>query len=70
MRIVQTVEPQAYAATVGGPSDGMNALERVALYAVAIQTGLRSAELRSLVKSDLFLCGDKPYTVAERDAAW
>ena len=39
----------------------MNPLERVALYATAIQTGLRSAELRSLTKADLFLAGEKPY---------
>jgi integrase len=54
--------PYVRAATLtSGPRDGMNPLERVALYAVAIQTGLRSAELRSLTKSDLFLAGDKPY---------
>jgi Phage integrase family len=39
----------------------MNPLERAALYATAIQTGLRSTELRSLTKSDLFLAGEKPY---------
>src|SRR5262245_23205746 len=39
----------------------MNPGERVALYAVAIQTGLRSAELRSLTKTDLFLSSDKPF---------
>ena len=39
----------------------MNPLERVALYAVAIQTGLRSAELRSVTKSGLLLAGEKPY---------
>ena len=49
------------ATLAGGPRDGMNPLERVALYAVAIQTGLRSAELRSLTKADLFLAGEKPY---------
>src|SRR2546426_8924856 len=43
-----------------GPRDGMNPLERVALYAVAIQTGLRSADLRSVTNADLFLAGDKP----------
>ena len=54
--------PYVRAATLtSGPRDGMNPLERVALYAVAIQTGLRSNELRSLTKSDLFLAGDKPY---------
>jgi integrase len=54
--------PYVRAATLtSGPRDGMNPLERVALYAVAIQTGLRSAELRSLTKSDLFLAGETPY---------
>ena len=54
--------PYLRAATIGsGPRDGMNPLERVALYATAIQTGLRSAELRSLTKSDLFLASEKPY---------
>jgi integrase len=54
--------PYVRAATLtSGPRDGMNPLERAALYATAIQTGLRSAELRSLTKSDLFLAGEKPY---------
>ena len=49
------------ATLTSGPRDGMNPLERAALYELAIQSGLRSAELRSLTKSDLFLGGDKPY---------
>ena len=54
--------PYVHATTLtSGPRDGMNPLERVALYATAIQTGLRSAELRSLTKVDLFLASDKPY---------
>jgi len=54
--------PYVRAATLtSGLREGMNPPERVALYAVAIQTGLRSAELRSLTKSDLFLASDKPY---------
>ncbi len=54
--------PYLRAATLAsGPRGGMNPLERVALYAVAIQTGLRSGELRSLTKADLFLAGEKPY---------
>ncbi len=54
--------PYLRAATLrSGPREGMDSLERVALYATAIQTGLRSAELRSLTKSDLFLAGEKPY---------
>jgi len=54
--------PYLRAATLAsGPRLRMNPLERVALYAVAIQTGLRSGELRSLTKSYLFLAGEKPY---------
>jgi integrase len=54
--------PYVRAATLtSGLRDGMRPLERVALYAVAIQTGLRSGELRSLTKVDLFLAGDTPY---------
>lgn len=54
--------PYVRAATLAsGLHSGMNPLERVVLYAVAIQTGLRSNELRSLTKADLFLAGDKPY---------
>jgi len=54
--------PYLRAATLAsGPRDGMNPVERVALYAVAIQTGLRSAELRSLTKADLFLAGEQRY---------
>src|SRR5262249_39746804 len=44
-----------------GPREGMSPPERIALYALAIQTGLRSAELRSLIKADLFLAGEQPY---------
>ena len=54
--------PYLRAATLtSGPYEGMTPLERVALYATAIQTGLRSAELRSLTKGFLFLAGNKPY---------
>ena len=60
--LLPTEWPYLRAATLSsGPRDGMNPLERVALYAVAIQTGLRSSELRSLTKADLFLAGEKPY---------
>jgi len=40
---------------------GMAPGERVLLYATAIQTGLRSSELRSLTRRRLFLEGDRPY---------
>ncbi len=54
--------PYLRAATLAsGRREGMLPLERVALYALAIQSGLRSAELRSLTKSDLFLAGEAPY---------
>jgi integrase len=53
--------PCLRAATLAsGPRDGMNPREPVALYAVAIQTGLRQNELRSVTKADLFLAGEKP----------
>jgi integrase len=54
--------PYLRAATLtSGARCGMHPLERAILYAVAIQTGLRDSELRSLTKSDLFLAGEKPY---------
>jgi integrase len=43
----------------------MPATERVLLYATAIQTGLRSNELRSLTAGKCFLTGDKPYVVCK-----
>ena len=44
---------------------GMTGEARALLYAVAIQTGLRSSELRSLTQGHLFLDGDKPYIVCK-----
>src|SRR5262249_28200697 len=49
------------ATLTSGPRDGMNPVERAILYAVAIQSGLRQSELRSLSKADLFLAGERPY---------
>ena len=40
---------------------GISGRERLLLYAVAIQTGLRANELRSLTRGSLFLNGPKPY---------
>lgn len=40
---------------------GMSATERVLLYETAIQTGLRSNELRSLTRGRLYLTVEKPY---------
>ena len=60
--LLPTEWPYLQAATLtSGPRDDMKPLERVALYALAIQSGLRSNELRSLTKADLFLAGEKPY---------
>ena len=44
---------------------GMAAKERLLLYAVAIQTGLRSSELRSLSRGGLFLDGDQPFVTCK-----
>lgn len=62
-RMLLPVEwPYLRSATMtSGERQGMNPVERAALYAVAIQTGLRQNELRSITKADLFLAGDKPY---------
>ena len=40
---------------------GMSGSERVLLYETAIQTGLRSNELRSLTRGRLYLTAEKPY---------
>ncbi|MCA9109287.1 MAG: hypothetical protein KDA52_05015 [Planctomycetaceae bacterium] len=39
----------------------MTAHERVLVYETAIQTGLRSGELRSLTRGRLFLDRDQPF---------
>ena len=68
--LLPTEWPYLRAATLTrGPRDGMNPIERVALYATAIQTGLRSNELRSLTKCDLFLRGEKPYVRCRAETA-
>jgi integrase len=57
------------AALVDGPErNGMSAHERMLLYAVAIQTGLRSSELRSLTRGRLFLGGTQPFITCKADA--
>jgi integrase len=48
---------------------GMAAAERVLLYAVAIQTGLRSNELRSLTRGRLFLDHEPPFITCEAGSA-
>jgi len=44
---------------------GMTGRERMLLYAVAIQTGLRSGECRSLTRGRLFVDSDPPYVTAK-----
>jgi integrase len=44
---------------------GMPAIERLALYRTAIQTGLRSNELRSLTRGKLYLDADQPYVTCK-----
>jgi len=49
-------------ATENGPErEGMTGDERVLLYRTAIQTGLRSKELRSLARGRLYFDADPPY---------
>ena len=49
----------------GTPRYGMSGHERALLYAVAIQTGLRSNELRSLRQRQLQLDADPPYVTCK-----
>lgn len=52
--------------TINGPGRlGMTGGERMLLYAVAIQTGLRSGELRSLTRGKLFLDATPPYVTCK-----
>jgi len=51
--------------TEGVERYGMPAAERVLLYATAIQTGLRSCELRSLTRGRLFLDSTPPYVMCK-----
>ena len=54
------------AATIDGPERfGMSGAERRILYLAALQTGLRSGELRSLTRGSLFLDAVPPYIVCE-----
>jgi integrase len=52
-------------ATVKANSFGMSGAQRLLLYETAIQTGLRSAELRSLTRARLFLDGERPYVTCK-----
>ena len=49
----------------GAERFGMTAAERVLLYATAIQTGLRSGELRTLTRGRLFLETEPPYIICK-----
>ncbi len=52
--------------TTNGPERcGMTGRERMLLYAVAIQSGLRSSECSSLTRGRLFLDGAQPYIVCK-----
>ena len=54
------------AATLVGPERyGMTGTERLALYRTAIQTGLRSNELRSLTRGNLYLDPAPPYVTCK-----
>jgi integrase len=70
-RRMLTVEEWAWlrSATINGPERfGMGAEARVALYATALASGLRSGELRSLTKARLFLDGPRPFVVVKADS--
>lgn len=45
--------------------NGQLPAERLLMYRVAIETGLRSSELRSLMRSSLHLRGDEPYVLVK-----
>ena len=50
------------AAALQGPERfGMEGTERMLLYRTAIETGLRSSELRSLTRGNLFHRADSPF---------
>jgi len=57
-------------ATQNGPDrQGMTGSERLLLYRTAIQTGLRSNELRSLTRGRLYLASDPPYIMCKARSA-
>jgi integrase len=54
--------PHLEAAAIGGPErNGMTGAERALLYRVAIQTGLRANELRSLTRASAVVDAPRPY---------
>lgn len=44
---------------------GLTGIERATLYSLAIQTGLRSGEIRSLTRGNLHLTGENPFVMAD-----
>jgi len=50
---------------VGPDRHGISVVERLLLYWTAIQTGLRSGELRSLTRGNLFLDATQPYVTCK-----
>jgi integrase len=57
--------PWLESATVAAGRFGMTGAERLVLYRLAIETGLRAGELRDLVRSSLVLNAERPYIVAK-----
>ena len=47
---------------------GMTGIERAMLYSLAIQTGLRSGEIRSLTRGKLQLTSNPPFVMADAGA--
>ena len=60
--------PLRAATLMAGDRFGMSGPERVLLYDIAIQTGLRSGELRSLVRGQLFLDSPQPCVTCKASA--
>ncbi len=61
-------DPRA-ATAAGAVNRGIAGHERLLLYTTAIQTGLRSNELRQLTRGRLFLQSDQPYIVCKAGTA-
>jgi integrase len=58
--------PHLAAATATGPvSYGMTGVDRLLLYRVAIETGLRAGELRDLTRSSVVFDAKRPYIIAQ-----
>src|SRR5262249_414749 len=64
-RMMLPGEGEGLRSTIGGPHEGFPANGRVLLCPPAIQTGLRSSELRSLTRARLFLDANEPFIVCK-----